>query len=1221
MARADQTVEQLWGVEHQVFPRQLEAAAHLLAAAACRKVAHVECDMERSGEMPTKIRAKTVTERASARTLDEAVAWFGTEAKAKLSNPAATGQPEDQLRVPIEHLLQDIARLSMPTAKVVAVGEAPLQQLKVRPDYAVTLSGALVGFVEIKAPGKGADPRSFSDHHDREQWAHLRALPNLVYTDGNGFSLWRNGELVDSIVSLTGDIRTAGDKLQAPRSLLAFFENFLRWNPIAPSDAKQLAEISARLCRLLRDEVVEQLTIKNPSLTALKKDWRKVLFPDATDDEFADGYAQTVTFGMLMARANNISLAKGLDQTGQELGLTLIGTALRMLTFNGRKSLPTSIGTLERVLSAVDWPRISKGHPEAWLYFYEDFLEVYDNKLRKQTGSYYTPLQVVREMVRLVDELLHSRFRLAEGLASSSVTVADPAVGTGTFILGVLQKIADTIQADQGAGAVPGAIDDAVKRLIAFDVQLGPFAVAQLRVLAELTELIGDVPSTSPRMFMTDTLANPYIEQEWLPEMFAPLAEHRREASKIKKETKIRVVIGNPPYRERAKGHGGWIEDGDESRRGPLEDWFPPASWHVGVHAKHLRNLYVYFWRWATWKVFEDPVDNNGVVCFISVAGFLNGPGFQKMRDYLRRSTDEIWIIDCSPEGHQPAVGTRIFEAVQQPICIVLASRSTQKDSTVPAKVRYRALRAGDDRIAKFQTLATISLDQASWVDCPSGWRDPFLPAATGAWATYPSLEEWFVYSGAGVMAGRTWVIAPDSDSLKRRWNTLTSASDDKKEKLFHPHLRQGKPGDKHSKKVVAKGLPGHASRSIPAAQDQGQCILPIRYGFRSFDRQWIIPDNRLINQPNPELWEAHSEHQLYLTALMQHAPTSGPALTATALIPDMHHYKGSFCGRVFPLWLDRTGTTSNIRPALLAELTRRYGFKVTAPDVFAYIAAMTAHPAYTTRFQDNLVQPGLRIPLTADGGLFKEAAGLGRSVLWLHTFGDRAISAADGRPAQPPRLPKHEAPCVPKGRAIGADGEMPDELHYDPVERRLHVGTGHIDEVPLRVWEYEISGKRVVQHWFSYRKANRDRPIIGERRIPSALGDIQPERWLSEYTTELLNLLNVLGRLVKIEPAQADLLERICRGRTISVADLRAAGALILDRHHPTKPTDIERTSPTKQLSLPLAGMPSEVPPEPIDMIERLKGTHGRRAPKSAASAESKLKIDKKGDRKPRQG
>lgn len=137
----------------------------------------------------------------------------------------------------------------------------------------------------------------------------------------------------------------------------------------------------------------------------------------------------------------------------------------------------------------MDWSAISKAEPDAWLYFYEDFLEVYDNQLRKQTGSYYTPPSVVEAMVRLVNETLKTRFNLSRGLASQNVTIADPAVGTGTYILGVLRRIAAEVERAEGPGAVPGAIQATVKRLIAFEIQLGPFAVAQLRIVAEITEL------------------------------------------------------------------------------------------------------------------------------------------------------------------------------------------------------------------------------------------------------------------------------------------------------------------------------------------------------------------------------------------------------------------------------------------------------------------------------------------------------------------------------------------------------------------------------------------------------------------------------------------------------------------------------------------------------------------------------------------------------------
>src|SRR5665213_2010803 len=638
--------------------------------------------------------------------LSDAVSRFGASLNAKLNNPAASGEPEDQLRAPLESLVADInALIGLAAHEAVMVGESSLADLMTRPDYAVTRKSALIGFIEVKAPGKGAEPGKFPPKsHDKAQWEKLQSLPNLIYTDGNAFSLWRDGKLAMPIVHLAGDVRTAGAALAAPPELTALFELFYQWLPIEPRTPQQLAETTARLCRLLRDEVAEQLNRGAPGLTGLKEDWRKLLFPSATDAEFADGYAQAVSFGLLMAKARGISLAGGIEPAAKALrkSNSLIASALRLLTEEADEehTLDTSLKTLTRVLDVVDWAKIGKGDPEAWLYFYELFLQQYDSALPKKTGSYYTPPQIVTAMVRLVDEALRgpARFALPKGLASPEVTLADPAVGTGTFLLGVLRRIADTVAADEGAGAVPAAIASTLKRLIGFELQFGPFAVAQLRLLAEVVDLAkGDAQTADAselRLYITDTLADPDEETAWIPQSMAGIAESRKAANAVKRKEAITVVIGNPPYREKAKGLGGWVEWRGPHLASPLDDWQPPAAWGVGVHAKHLRNLYVYFWRWAAWKVFGgDPyrggtdqreavwTHRRGVVCFITVAGFLNGPGFPKMRSDLRRDAEEIWVIDCSPEGHQPPISTRVFEGVLKPVCIVMAARLASTDS------------------------------------------------------------------------------------------------------------------------------------------------------------------------------------------------------------------------------------------------------------------------------------------------------------------------------------------------------------------------------------------------------------------------------------------------------------------------------------------------------------------------------------------------------------
>ena len=141
--------------------------------------------------------------------------------------------------------------------------------------------------------------------------------------------------------------------------------------------------------------------------------------------------------------------------------------------------------------------------------------------------------------------------------------------------------------------------------------------------------------------------------------------------------------------------------------------------------------------------------------------------------------------------------------------------------------------------------------------------------------------------------------------------------------------------------------------------------------------------------------------------------------------------------------------------------------------------------------------------------------------------------------------MPEGQRPIVPKEGSIPTNSDsFPDCIEYDLASSRLQIGDGFIDNVPQAVWEYEVSGKQVLVQWFSYRRLDRSRPIIGNRRTPSPLGQIPPDGWLAEYTTELMNVLHVLGRLVALESRQADILNRVCGGSLLSADDLRASGA-----------------------------------------------------------------------------
>jgi hypothetical protein len=1063
--------------------------------------------------------------------LTTALAQYGTTVAARFATGG--GEPEELLRGPFETLVATLAKhLSLP-GEPVLTGEHHLAEERIRPDYAVYIDGLAVGFVELKAPGKGVVPTRFRGH-DRRQWERLACLPNVLYSDGQSFAVYRFGERVGEVVMLVGEITSAGGSLSASDDRLpALLEDFLQWQPLAPRRPRELARTVARLCRVLRAEVHESLDAEVVGLRDLAADWRRLLYPDASDDEFADGYAQTVTFALLLARVEGIELSgRDLRLVADELGSrhTVMARALSLLTDPSvLPKLAVSVDTLQRILGVVDWPTLSKSDPSAWLFFYEEFLEHYDPELRKQTGSYYTPVEAVDPVVRMVDDLLRSRLGHPMGLAAPEVTVVDPAAGTGSFLFRVIDRIATSVEDDLGPGAVGPALRQAARRLIGFELQAGPFSVAELRLATEFSRLGAHLGKDELRLHLTNTLGDPFVEQQQMPATYRPLAESRQRANAIKRSEPVLVVLGNPPYRVASRGEGEWIESGSKGQPAPLQAFVPPKALGLGAHVKHLYNPYVYFWRWATWKVFEHHPADRGVVAFVTVQGFVAGPGFAEMRRYLRRTADAVWVIDCSPEGHQPAVPTRIFQGVQQPVCIMIAVRDGTTGEK-PAPVSYTSV--SGLRGEKFAQLAALELGGDAWRRCPDAWHAPFLPEGEAAWAAMPALDHLLAWSGSGTMPGRTWVVGPSPGVLKERFARLSSAPTDEQPTLFAEH-----PQDRRVDTVLGDDLPGYRARGALAA-DPGPARQPERYGLRSFDRAWILPDKRLVNRPNPGLWQIRTAPgQLFLTAPDRTSPSGGPALTATALVPDLHHYHGRG-GRAFPLYLDAAGQRPNVPAGLLASLSTRLGRDVGGEDVAAYVAALLAHPSYTARFQADLLTPGLRVPVTADGAVFADAVALGRRVLFLHTYGARFAELEANRPSEPPRVVHGGRPLVVT--PIPDDAEhMPAEIEHDAATHRLHVGAGVVEGVTDAMWAYEVSGYRVVKRWFDRRKRDPD------GRRSSSLDDRTPASWEPEWTRELIDLLNVIALLVELEPQQADLLERVLAGPLISAQDLLDHGVM----------------------------------------------------------------------------
>ncbi|WP_326821605.1 type ISP restriction/modification enzyme [Streptosporangium sp. NBC_01756] len=1059
-----------------------------------------------------------------------AISRFGKTATAKLRGD---GQPEDQLRSPLESLFREDIAAALGVS-VEMIGETSLATLGVRPDYGVDVAGARVGYIELKAPGRGVPSTWTPNKHEKKQWEKLQLLPNVLYTDGCQWALYRNGELIGQVAHLDGDIRKVGAKLTpADGEFVRVVSDFLLWSPTPPRSILQLVRAIAGLCKLLRSEVIEAIDRerrgeeKTKVFTDLAADWRKLLFPGLTHEEFADSYAQTVTFALLLARVDGIAFdGRTLGQIASQLGKnhSLMGKALAVLTHDTVEGRSVVVETLKRVIGAVDWDKISDGSADSYLHLYERFLEVYDSDLRKQSGSYYTPNEVVSFMVRFTEDILRTRFGREYGFATDDVMVVDPAMGTGTYLLNIVNRVARTVEEEEGKGAVPGRLKKLFGRLIGLERQAGPFAVAELRLNQALkTEHGAEIAEKDQKLYVADTLGNPFEHTQLdLGSMYEPIVRSRREANKLKRETPVQVVIGNPPYRERAKGMGGWIEQGAENsgHTTPILDFKADG---LGRYEYVLSNLYVYFWRWATWKVFDaHPGQPAGIVAFVTTSGYTTGPGFAGMREYLRRTADEGWIIDLSPEGHQPDVSTRVFPGVQQPLCIGIFARYGEGNREAPARIHH--LSVSGRRTEKFTQLGEVTLDETAWIDCATGWQDRLQPVGGDAWLGYPLVGDLMPWQAPGVKPNRTWVYDPSPGVLRTRWERLIKAPRDDKANLF-------KESDARKLDSVVQPITGFVHHDGVIQDEAGQCPPPVRVAYRSFDRQWVIPDTRVQERPRPELWQVAGDSQVFAVEQHAHPIETGPGLVFTAFVPDMHHFNGRG-GRVLPLYRDRAAGAANLAPGLLRLLTERLGQSVTAADLLAYLAAATAHSGYTVRFAEELHTPGVRVPLTADPELWAQAVQLGKRVLWLHTYGERFVDATDGRPAGPPKPPAAQR-AKAQVAIPGTVDDMPDDITYDPATATLHVGAGQISPVRPEVWAYEVSGMKVIKKWFGYRKKNP----AGRKSSP--LDYVNTEKWTAEFTTELLELLHVLTFCVELEPDQADLLDRICDGPLITVTDL----------------------------------------------------------------------------------
>ena len=406
------------------------------------------------------------------------------------------------------------------------------------------------------------------------------------------------------------------------------------------------------------------------------------------------------------------------------------------------------------------------------------------------------------------------------------------------------------------------------------------------------------------------------------------------------------------PNEATGKRKGGWVRYGDKEQEGIvpanpiLEDFLAPArEAGAGVHLKNLYNDYVYFWRWALWKVL-DSTGEAGIVTFITASSYLRGPGFVGMRQKMREVFDELWIIDLEGDNLGARKTENVF-AIRTPVAIAIGVRDGPPQPGTPASVwKTRLTGSEQEKLAALDSVA--SLGDLGWQECSREWSAPFYPAGTGTFSDWPAVTDVFPWQQSGVKAGRTWLVGPERQLLERRWRELAAAD---------PHRRRVLFVDRPTGRKVTDSPPAlppatEKLRSIYEMNPLAKVPQIVRYSYRSFDTQHVIADARLIDRPGPPLWTTHSEEQVYITSLLTAVLGVSAQLLSlgTAELPDLALLS---CGRSeprmsFPLWRDAEATQPNLAAGLLDTLRAgpwngRQRPKTSSPIAYGILA----QPAY----------------------------------------------------------------------------------------------------------------------------------------------------------------------------------------------------------------------------------------------------------------------------------
>lgn len=1001
----------------------------------------------------------------------------------KIFNKFQTGDASERTYYSVlEYLLTELSNERVTGGQVLI---EPKKSSVGIPDFKIqSPKGLLIGYIEAKDLGRDLDHLNPDEQNQIQKY--LKEYPKLILTNYIEFRLFENGSETDRVtITQPVTLKIKTPVLDNEPRANGLFEKFFSTTIQEVRTARRLAELLAHKTRVVKDLVLEEINLEDSLTTSteeLFEVFKKTLRPDLSPEVFADMYAQTVTFGLFVARLNskeaNFTRASAFDYIPKTIQLLR-----RLFHVLSGQDLPQHIAwhvdeiaeilantKIERIKE--DFFSLGKGR-DPIIHFYETFLSEYDPGEREKMGVYYTPEQVVSYIARSVNTILKEKLGKSLGFADESVVILDPASGTQTFPAKAIAIAKEEYTKKHGEGGWEQLVRKHILNdFYSFEILMAPYSVGHLKIGLILEELGYKFTEEDRfKLFLTNTLSFEKVKPAHLL-LANEIAEESEHADEVKHKKPVLVVLGNPPYSGESQNKG-------EKILKLIEDYKKINGVPLGErNSKWLQDDYVKFIRFAQWKIDQA---GTGVIGFITNHAWLDNTTFRGMRASLLKDFDEIYILNLhgsSLKKEKTPTGSKdenVFD-IMPGVAITLAVRTGKSEKKV-----FHADLWGL-REEKYEWLNSHKIDTTDWKEIfPVDEDYLFVPVSLEGRKTYQTfwdVTEIFPLSSVGIVTARDRLCIQWSKN--DMWTTaMNFASMDTETARSAYNLGD----DARDWKVDL------AQDDLKSSGLDQSLILPINY--RPFDKRWTYYTGHsrgFICMPRPEVMKQMIKPNLGLVLCRQYSGDYFNHAFVTDTLTESCYIsnKTKEIGYIFPLYLHKDeakveqvslltpeagtpGEKTNISPEVLDKLQQSFGTSVSPEAIFGYVYAVLYATSFRSSYQEFLKRDFPRIPFTKNYELFQNLSTLGKKLTDLHLLKSEELGKSEVKFYGKGDGSVNEVKFEDLSVVTQWEGEKPNNKLEGGI---IRVNSSQFfGSVSKKVWEYQIGGYQVLEKWLKDRK------------------------------------------------------------------------------------------------------------------------------------------------------